>query len=282
MQKTALITGATGGMGQEITKAIAKAGFTAIMADLPNPKSTQICDKIMQETNGKVVFFPIDLASTESIFNFVEKIKNNFEKIDLLINNAGTLYPQKKDLDNKWDYTTMVNYFGHYLLTNKLLPFVNAGARIVNITSLTYRFGKIEPQFFECGRNSWAQQVKNYSNSKLALLYFTLDLAEQLKEKKITANCSDPGIVGTNIIAMNNRTFDKICDVFARPFMKSPKNGAKTAIYLALDENVSNITGGYFKNKKQIAILPHVLQSDERETLKKLTQRLLHEKNITL
>ena len=282
MQKIALITGASGGMGKEITKAVAKAGFTTIMADLPKPDAELTCAKIKQETNGEVVFFPLDLASTASIFSFVDKIKNEFGKIDLLINNAGTLYPKNKTLDGKWDYTTMVNYFGHYLLTNKLLPIINERARIVNITSLTYRYGKITPAMFDCGRNSWVQQVKNYSNSKLALLYFTMDLAEQLKEKKITANCSDPGIVGTNIIAMNSRVFDKICDVFARPFMTSPKNGAQTAIYLALDENISQTTGGYFKKRKQRAILSRVLQSNERETLRKLTQDLLREKNITL
>jgi NAD(P)-dependent dehydrogenase (short-subunit alcohol dehydrogenase family) len=107
-------------------------------------------------------------------------------------------------------------------------------------------------------------------------------LAEQLKEKNITVNCSDPGIVGTKIIAMNNRTFDKICDVFARPFMKSPRNGAKTAIFLALNENIDNITGGYFKNAKKIPVLKRVLQGNEREMLRELTANLLRERNISL
>jgi len=149
--------------------------------------------------------------------------------------------------------------------------------------SLTYRYGEIEPQLFECGRNTWVQQVRNYSNSKLALLYFSLDLAEQLKEKNITVNCSDPGIVGTKIIAMNNSFFDKICAVFARPFMKSPKNGAKTAIYLALNEEAGKISGGYFKNAKKIPVLSRFLQdNDARKLLQELTQNLLHERNITL
>jgi NAD(P)-dependent dehydrogenase (short-subunit alcohol dehydrogenase family) len=126
------------------------------------------------------------------------------------------------------------------------------------------------------------QQVRNYSNSKLALLYFMLNLAEQLQDRNITANCSDPGIVGTKIIAMNNRFFDKICDVFARPFMKSPKNGAKTAIYLALNESVGNISGGYFKNVKQIPLLKRVLQGNGREMIRKYTEDLLREKNISL
>jgi hypothetical protein len=81
---------------------------------------------------------------------------------------------------------------------------------------------------------------------------------------------------------MNNSFFDKICDVFARPFMKSPKNGAKTAIYLALNENVNNITGGYFKNVKQIKIPTAYEFSSERELLLKITQDLLREKNISL
>jgi NAD(P)-dependent dehydrogenase (short-subunit alcohol dehydrogenase family) len=282
MNKVAIITGAGGDMGREITKAIARAGYTTIMACRPGQKAEKAFSKIQKETNGEIVLIPLDLAVPESIFNFVETVAKNYPKIDLLINNAGVLYPKIKDVEGKWDYTTMVNYFGHYLLTIKLLPLLNEGARIINVISLTYRYGKIAPQIFECGRNSWAQQVRNYSNAKLALLYFTLDLAKQLKERNITANCSDPGIVGTKIIAMNSKFFDRICDVFARPFMKSPKNGAKTAIYLALNENVDKISGGYFKNVKQISLLNNVLKNNDPELLRKLTQELLQERNITL
>jgi len=282
MTKFAIITGADGDMGKEITKAVANAGYTVIMACLPNPRTKPALSQIKKETNGDIVLLPLDLSSTDSILNLVEKVKEGYPHIDLIINNAGVLYPKNKTLDDKWDYTTMVNYFGHYVLTNKLLPMLSNGARVINVCSLTYRFGKIEPQFFECGRNSWVQQVRNYSNSKLALLYFTMDLAEQLAERNITANCSDPGIVGTKIIAMNNRFFDIVCDVLARPFMKSPKNGAKTAIYLALNENAGKISGGYFKNVKQISVLSRVLQGNERELLRKLTENLLREKNISL
>jgi NAD(P)-dependent dehydrogenase (short-subunit alcohol dehydrogenase family) len=282
MKKTAIITGADGGMGSEITRAIAKADYKIIMACFPSENAQKVYSKIKQETNADITLIDIDLASIYSIFRFVEKVADKKSKIDLLINNAGVLYPKNKDLDGKWDYTTMVNYFGHYLLTTKLLPFVNNGGRIINITSLTYRFGKIAPNFFEGGRHSWTKQVYNYSNSKLALLYFSLDLAEKLAERDITVNCSDPGIVGTKIIAMNNRSFDKVCDVLARPFMQSPKKGARTAIYLALNKDVKNISGGYFKNEKQIPILSRVLESDDREVLRHITQDLLLKKNILL
>jgi NAD(P)-dependent dehydrogenase (short-subunit alcohol dehydrogenase family) len=282
MKKIAVITGADGDMGREITKAVAKAGYTTVMACFPSQHAEQVHTNIQKETKGEIVLLPLNLAVPDSIFGFVDQINRDFGKIDLFINNAGVLYPKKKDLDEKWDYTTMVNYFGHYLLTTKLLPLLNDGARIVNVVSLTYRYGKIYPQMFECGRNSWVQQVKNYSNSKLALLYFTLDLAEQLKERNITANCSDPGIVGTKLIAMNSGFFDKICDVFARPFMKSPKGGAKTAIYLALNENVGKISGGYFKNSKKIPVIKHFLNNSGRELLRELTKNLLQERNITL
>jgi NAD(P)-dependent dehydrogenase (short-subunit alcohol dehydrogenase family) len=282
MNKVAIITGADGDMGSEITKAVGNAGYTAIMACFPSQRAEQVLERIRKEISGEIVIFPLDLAAPETIFSFVETVSKSYPQIDLIINNAGVLYPKQKDIDGKWDYTAMVNYFGHYILTHKLLPLFREGARIVNVISLTYRYGKIDSEMFLCGRNSWVQQVRNYSNSKLALLYFTLDLAEQLLEKNIIANCSDPGIVGTNIIAMNNHFFDKICDVFARPFMKSPKKGAKTAIYLALDENVGNISGGYFKNAKQIPVIPEFLQNESREMLRTLTQELLQERNITL
>jgi NAD(P)-dependent dehydrogenase (short-subunit alcohol dehydrogenase family) len=282
MKKIAIITGADGDMGREITKAVAKAGYLTIMACYPNKKLESICHEMSYKTKGEVIYGDLDLADVDSIDRFVASVKEKFNQVDLLINNAGTLYPKNKTLDEKWDYTIMVNYFGHYLLTQKLLPLLNENARIVTVCSLTYRYGKIYPQMFDCGRNSWVQQVRNYSNSKLALLYFSLDLAEQLKEKNIAVNCSDPGIVGTKIIAMNNWLFDKFCAVFVRPFMKSPKNGAKTAIYLALNEEMGKISGGYFKNEKQIPVISRFLQSNERELLRELTANLIHEKNISL
>jgi NAD(P)-dependent dehydrogenase (short-subunit alcohol dehydrogenase family) len=282
INKTAIITGANGDMGTEITIAVAKAGYKVIMACRPTQKAEKKYTQIMKKTGSNIELLPIELESPESIFSFVERVKKDFGTIDLLINNAGVLYPKKKDIDGKWDYTTMVNYFGHYLLTNKLIPVLNGGSRIINVISLTYRYGAISPELFLCGRNSWVQQVRNYSNSKLALLYFSLDLAEQLRERNITVNCSDPGIVGTKIIAMNNHFFDKICDVFARPFMKSPKNGAKTAIFLALDEKVGKITGGYFRNEKQTPIISSFLQNNYSGLIKKLTKELLIERNIML
>jgi len=280
MNKIAIITGADGDMGIEITKAVAKAGFKTIMACLPTIRAKEKFFAIKKETNGDIELLSIELEKPETIHNFVEKVKNDFGAVDLLINNAGVLYPKKKDVDGKWDYTTMVNYFGHYLLTKKLLPIFNDNGKIINVISLTYRFGSIYPEMFQCGRDSWVQQVFNYSNAKLALLYFSLDLAEQLKVRNITVNCSDPGIVGTNIVAMNSKIFDKICDIFARPFMKSHKNGAKTAIYLALDENVSKITGGYFKNEKQRPVIKRFLNNNYAELLKLFTEKLLIERNI--
>ena len=181
MNKLAIITGANGGMGQEITKAVARAGYTVIMACHSLDKAEKTFEKIKKETNGDLVLMHLDLTSYESIFNFVEKVKKDYAPIDLLINNAGVLHPKNKTLNGKWDHTTMVNYFGHYILTNKLLSSIREGGRIVNVVSLTYKYGNITPQLFDCGRNSLSQQLKNYSNSKLALLYFSLDLAEQLK-----------------------------------------------------------------------------------------------------
>jgi len=282
MNKIAIITGANGGMGIEITKAVALAGYKTIMACRPTQKAKDRFLTVKKETNGDIELLPIELEYPDSVHIFAEKVKKDFGTVDLLINNAGVLYPKKKDVDGKWDYTTMVNYFGHYLLTKKLLPIFNDNGKIINVISLTYRFGSIYSEMFQCGRNSWVQQVRNYSNAKLALLYFSLDLSEQLKERNITVNCSDPGIVGTKIIAMNNNFFDKICDIFARPFMKSPQNGAKTAIHLALNENMEKFTGGYFRNEKQTPVIKRFMQNNYAKLLKIYTEQLLIERNITI
>lgn len=278
MNKVAIITGADGGMGREILEQIAKAGYTVIMGR----KGEEVKGRKGERAKGEIIVLPLDLSDFNSIITFTESIKSQYSSIDLLINNAGVLNPKNKIMEGDVDATVGVNYLGHFMLTQQLLPLLIEGSRIVNMGSLTYRFGKITPHFFEPELGNIINQVKKYSDSKLALLYFTIDLAAQLLERRITVNCADPGIVGTKIIAMNNATFDKICDVFARPFMRNAKKGAETAIYLALDNEVANTTGKYFKNKKITPLLKHFQQKPNIELLRELTHDIIMQKNLQL
>ena len=282
MKKTAIITGASGGMGREITKAVLEAGYEVIMACRNLETATPIFKHFEKDYGNSIRLLPVDLASLDTVFAFVEEVKKQYDAIHLLINNAGILNAKPENSKNGIEKTVAVNYLGHYILTKLLVPMMKKKSRIVNVVSLTYKYGKIEPDLFAPVETINYNRFKVYSNSKRALLYFTLDLAEQLRKKEIIVNCSDPGIVNTPIIRLGNSIIDKLCDLFFRPIIKQPKTGASTAIHLALSSDVASISGKCFANKKEAPIKKRTQKSTERELLIKLTQELLYAKQISL
>jgi oxidoreductase, short chain dehydrogenase/reductase family protein len=142
-----------------------------------------------------------------------------------------------------------VNYVAPFLLTLKLLPLMGQGTRIVNMVSCTYSIGKITPEFFVRGKRGSFWRIPVYSNTKLALWLFTRELSERLKAEGITVNAADPGIVSTNIIRMD-MWFDPLTDILFRPCIRTPKQGAATAVSLLLDERWKEVTGQMFASCK--------------------------------
>lgn len=243
-QQLAIITGADGGMGMEITRALASSGHSIIMA-CRNPRLAE--DKrqqLIRETgNASIEIMPIDLASLSSVSSFADTLLQRGVPISLLMNNAGTMETRRTLTEDGLERTVSVNYVGPYLLTRKLLPLMSRGSRIVNMVSCTYAIGKLHfPDFFLHGRKGAFWRIPIYSNTKLALTLFTLALAEKLKEKGIVVNAADPGIVSTGIITMD-MWFDPLTDIFFRPFIRTPRKGAATAISLLLDEVAGRRTG---------------------------------------
>ena len=225
----AIITGADGGMGQVITAALAKEGYPVIMACLDPEKAVPVCTRIQQETgNTQIEVREINLASLSSVNNFTGQLLKEGRPVSLLMNNAGILTTPVRKTEDGLETIVSVNYVAPYMLTRQLLPLMQPGCRIVNTVSCTYAIGRIEPDFFEKGRNGRFFRIPVYSNTKLALLLFTQEFAERLQDKDITINASDPGIVSTNMITMQ-AWFDPLTDILFRPFIKTPAQGAATS-----------------------------------------------------
>ena len=242
--KLAIITGADGGMGTEITRAVALAGYRIIMACRSVQAAEPKRQMLVRETgNSCIEVKEINLASLASVSSFAEDLLKRGEMLSLLMNNAGTMETKRRATEDGLEQTVSVNYVGPYLLTRKLLPLLGEGIRIVNMVSCTYAIGKLDfPDFFLCGRKGGFWRIPIYSNTKLALTLFTIDLANRLKGKGITVNAADPGIVSTNIITMH-LWFDPLTDFLFRPFIRTPKQGAATAIGLLLNEEAGKLTG---------------------------------------
>ncbi len=243
-QKLAVITGADGGMGMEITRAVAAAGYKVIMACRDPEIAEEKRQLIMRETgNIALEIVPVNLASLSSTASFANELLQRGEAITLLMNNAGTMETRRCITEDGLERTVSVNYVAPYLLTRKLLPLMGEGSRIVNMVSCTYAIGKLDfPDFFLCGKKGAFWRIPIYSNTKLALTLFTIALSKKVKEKGIIVNAADPGIVSTKIITMH-MWFDPLTDIFFRPFIRTPRQGAATAISLLLDEDAGKRTG---------------------------------------
>ena len=243
-QKLAVITGADGGMGMEITRAVATAGYKVIMACRDPEIAGEKRQLIMRETgNIALEIVPVNLASLSSTASFANELLQRGEVITLLMNNAGTMETRRCITEDGLERTVSVNYVAPYLLTRKLLPLTGEGSRIVNMVSCTYAIGKLDfPDFFLRGKKGAFWRIPIYSNTKLALTLFTIALSKKVKEKGIIVNAADPGIVSTKIITMH-MWFDPLTDIFFRPFIRTPRQGAATAISLLLDEDAGKRTG---------------------------------------
>lgn len=278
--KLAVITGADGGMGRVITTAIAKAGYQVIMACRNIESGNKVCEQIKIESSNKhIEVRAINLASLTSVHHFAETLLQEKRPISLLVNNAGVLTTDNRKTIDGLDTIVSVNYVSPYLLTRLLLPLMPEGTRIINTISCTYAIGKIPEYFFEKGTNRWFNRISVYSNTKLALLLFTQELAKRVKEKGILVNAADPGIVNTNIIIMH-AWFDPLTNIFFRPFIRKPVKGAATTIHLALSEEANTQTGCCYASCKEKKLSKRFTQHPVQEKLWLDTELLLIQKGI--
>jgi NAD(P)-dependent dehydrogenase (short-subunit alcohol dehydrogenase family) len=270
-----VITGANRGIGRGITKALAKTNSSIIMACRNIEKSFDTYHQIKKENNNRnIELLPLDLASIRSIQSFINALQNKKIEISVLINNAGVLSTSYQETIDGFELTIGVNYIGQYLLTRLLLPLISKGTgRVINISSIMYRLGRVDTNFFRCRSNPY-HGLHAYADSKLAFLLFSLELAEQTDHDGITVNSVDPGIVNTDMITMN-KWFDPLTDILFRPFIKTEDRGALTSVFLATDHRFKNETGKYFINGKERK-LPHwVITHPFRKELWEETEKKL-------
>ena len=273
-KKLAVITGADGGMGTEITRAVARAGYRVIMACY-DPEKAEVKRRMLAEETGNadLEVRAINLASLASVAAFADRLLQEGEPLALLMNNAGTMETGRHITEDGLERTVSVNYVGPYLLTRKLLPVMGEGSRVVNMVSCTYAIGRLDfPDFFLQGKKGAFWRIPIYSNTKLALTLFTIELARRVKERGIVVNAADPGIVSTNIITMH-MWFDPLTDILFRPFIRTPRQGAATAVSLLLDEEAGRRTGTLNVSCRPKALSDKFLHHRQADELWSLTEQ---------
>ncbi|KAK4885081.1 hypothetical protein RN001_001352 [Aquatica leii] len=260
--KVVVITGANTGIGKETAWELARRGAKVYLAcrDLKRCEKTR--EEIVLDTKNKYVYCrPCDLASLKSIREFV-KIFNKEEKdLHVLINNAGVMRtPKSSKTKEGFEMQLGVNHLGHFLLTNLLLEKVkhSAPSRIINVSSIAHKNGRINKK--DLNSDESYDPALAYSQSKLANLLFTRELSSKLKDFKVDVNAVHPGLVDTEIIRhmgfFNSWFATILLKPLIWPVIKSPRQGAQTVIYAAIDPDLTGITGKYFSDYKDTPVSP--------------------------
>ncbi|OKZ01291.1 MAG: hypothetical protein BHV78_07595 [Bacteroides sp. CAG:1060_57_27] len=224
-QKSIIITGASGGMGSAATEEMARRGYRVIMACRNLEKAGRVRAGILSRVPGaRLDIEELHLDSFASIRDFASRMSKE-APLDALFNNAGVLPRHYSLTVEGYEQTLGVNYMGPWLLSNLILPLLGEDAGIVNMVSISAKAARLDRNFFDRGERDF-HQLRTYADTKLALIYFSIALAQKSGRR---VNMADPGIVDTDMIRLG-RWFDPLTDIFFRPFCNSPHKGAMPAV----------------------------------------------------
>jgi retinol dehydrogenase 12 len=251
--KNVLITGGTSGIGFETAKAIAAKGANVYIVGRDKARTEQaVKDLIAATGNSNIRYFLANFSSMQSVRQLAAQVKSEISVMDVLVNNAGGVFPDFKLNEDGLEMTIATNHFAYFLLTNLLLDLLKKAkaGRIVNVASDSHYQGKIDFESFTADKGYFI--MKAYGQSKLANVLFTQELAERLEGTNVTVNALHPGVVKTNIGNKSANWYSGLAwTLFSRLGGISVADGAKTSVYLATSPEVEGTTGKYFAKSKQ-------------------------------
>jgi NAD(P)-dependent dehydrogenase (short-subunit alcohol dehydrogenase family) len=261
VNRIAVITGTTHGIGRVTSRELARAGRTVVMLCRDVPAAHTVRDEILRQLpQAAIHIVHCDLASLRSVRECAATVRRDYTPIGLLINNAGMVSVRHRMSVDGFELTFATNHLGPFLLTALLLDSLAPDARIVNVASRIHFRGRFEPETITNPQARYASRAA-YAQSKLANVLHTFALARRLSGSRICVNCLHPGVVATNLLPRWLRLIkpllSQVIDV---------ERGARTSLYLALAAEVAGVSGHYFdqhQNQQPAAPLANDLQLQE-------------------
>ena len=247
--KTVIVTGATAGIGEVTALEIARMGAHVVIIARNEAKAQETATMIRRTTgNEKVDFLLADLSSLAQTRAVAAQFKAKYDRLDVLVNNAGSLFVDYTESVDGLEMTFALNHLaGYFLLTNELLDVLkdSAPARIVSVASGAHLSADLN--FDDLQMQQKYSSFRQYANSKLMNILFTNELARQLDGTGVTATSLHPGMVITNFGLTNNKKwYMRPAKFFFNLRAISAEEGAATSIYLATSPEVEGVTGQYF------------------------------------
>ncbi len=255
--KICIVTGSNSGIGKETALALLEMDATVIMVVRNQEKGQKVLNEIISQTgNHSVSLMLCDMSSIASIRSFAKEFRKKYDRLDVLVNNAGAQFSKREVSPEGFERTFMVDYLAPFLLTYELLDSLKASApsRIVNVSSGLAKNGKINFDDLQSLKDYKGMQV--YSNAKLMLMMFTYELSRRLEGTGVTANVLMPGFVATNLGKNSGSLLSSIMFRMVRPMQINAKKGAETSVYLASFDELRDVSGKCFSKKKEVVTCP--------------------------
>jgi NAD(P)-dependent dehydrogenase (short-subunit alcohol dehydrogenase family) len=247
--KVCVVTGASSGIGKAASLVLAQFGAEIILVCRDKARDEAALAEVRAAATAGAARLEIaDLSSLQEVRDLAGRLAS-LDGLDVLINNAGLVLGDHRITADGFEYTFALNHLAPFLLTNLLREKLaaSAPARVITVSSSAHQAARLDLADLQLAGhfNGW----RAYSNSKLANILFTTELARRLTGTGVTANCLHPGTVNTGFGRDGSRVLRLGLDL-GRRFLRTPGQGADTVVYLASSPDVEGATGGYYVRRK--------------------------------
>jgi retinol dehydrogenase-12 len=243
-----LLTGATRGIGRAAAVALARDGVEVAIVGRERERVEDVVREAQAAGGGAPVHGHVaDLMLMADVRALAEEVRERYEHIDVLANNAGALFASRKVTSEGFEQTFALNHLAPFLLTNLLRDRLEGG-RVVTTASDAHKSGLLDLEDLQSERSYSAMRV--YGTSKLCNILFTRELAKRAPE--LHANCFHPGVVRTGF-GKNENGIWKVLTTLGAPFFRSPSRGARSLVWLATSEAAAPLTGEYVQDERVLA-----------------------------
>jgi retinol dehydrogenase 14 len=273
--KRVLVTGATSGIGLEAARSLARQGAKVVMVGRDAAKTARCLDDVRASAPGaEVSSLLCDFSRQADVRRLAGEVLQRYDRLDVLVNNAGTVFKNRTLTAEGIEATFAVNHLGYFLLTQLLLDRIvaSAPARIVNVASIGHRRGTMDFQdlFFERGYAI----MKAYGRSKLGNVLYTRLLAAKLAGTGVTVNSLHPGAVDTAIWSGAPGWAKPLIAIIGKLVFISAEEGARRIVHLVTSPELSGTTGQYFENDRVVRPAPLALDDSVARRLWQESERL--------
>jgi len=270
--KICIVTGGNTGIGKATVEGLARQGATVVLAcrDLDKGRAA-LADIKAKVPDAELELMRLDLASLASVREFAKAFTEKFTRLDVLIENAGVSTGKRQLTADGFEMDFGVNHLGHFLLTELLLPTLEASApsRVVVVSSSVHKGAKIDFDNLQ-GEKSWSI-MRFYGQSKLANMLFVRSLAKRLEGKGVVVNALHPGVIASELA----RDFPAPMRWMASIFFKSTEQGARTSLHVATSKAAGDVSGKYFADSKETKPGDEALDDAVAERLWTESERLI-------